>query len=280
MRAYARYYTHASAAGAGRPRGVKTALRQGYLLARWGYAVSPAWPLGRFLLGPRRRATIDLSVRHLVRPKGRSRLLDIGCGNGDFLARMRALSWEVHGVEPDPAAAAAARAAGLDVATGTLADVTWPDGSFDAVTMSSVIEHLHDPGAALASAFRLLAPGGMLHLVTPNGDALGAERFGTHWRGLEAPRHLVLFNRRSLTKLLVACGFADPAYPPHFVGEWFWLVSGALERGVAPDEVGSLPRALRRALRREGRAADRRTMLEPERAEELVAIARRPGAVG
>jgi SAM-dependent methyltransferase len=250
------------------------------LRARWGYAVSPAWPLGRFLLGPRRRSTIDLSVRHLARPTGRSRLLDVGCGNGDFLARMRALSWEVHGIEPDPAAAAAARAAGIDVAIGTLADTSWPDGSFDAVTMSSVIEHMHDPRAALASAFRLLVPGGTLHLVTPNGDALGAERFGTHWRGLEAPRHLVLFNRRSLRWLLVACGFAHVAFPRHFAGEWFWLVSGAIERGVAPDDVGSLPRALRRTLRREGRVADRRALREPERAEELVAIARRPGAGG
>ena len=147
---------------------------------------------------------------------------------------MRALSWEVHGVEPDPAAAAAARVAGIDVVTGTLADASWPDASFDAVTMSSVLEHLHDPGVALGSAFRLLAPGGLLHLVTPNGDALGAERFGTHWRGLEAPRHLVLFNRRSLTKLLAGCGFADPEFPPHFVGECSWIASGASSAASRP----------------------------------------------
>ena len=278
MRAYARYYTHAPAAPDGRPHGIRTALRQGYLRARWGYAVSPAWSLGRYLLGRRRRAVLDLTVRHLPRPAGAARLLDVGCGNGAFLLRMRALSWEVHGLEPDPAAAAAATAVGIDVVIGTLADAAPPAASFHAVTMSSVIEHLHDPGAALTACRRLLVPGGTLHLMTPNTDALGAKRFGTHWRGLEAPRHLVLFNRRSLTRLLDACGFTDCTFHPHFVGEWFWLVSGAMAAGLAPDDLGSLPRALRRALGDEGRAADRRVAREPEHAEELVVTARRPGA--
>lgn len=279
MRAYARYYTHAPAAEPyDRPHGVKTALRHGYLRARWGYAVAPAWSLGRYLLGPRRRAALDLTVRHLARPAETARLLDVGCGSGVFLARMRALGWEVQGLEPDSAAAAAATAAGIDVLVGTLADAAWPDASFSAVTMSSVIEHVHDPGVALATCRRLLAPGGTLHLVTPNVDALGAERFGTHWRGLEAPRHLVLFDRRSLARLLGAHGFEEVTFHPHFAGEWFWLASGAIAAGIPPGALGSLPRSARDALRREGRAANRRVAREPERAEELVATARRPGA--
>jgi len=230
------------------------------------------------VLGPRRRAALDLSVRHLARPVGPARLLDVGCGNGSFLARMRGLGWKVHGLEPDETAAALARRAGIEVLVGTLADARWPEASFRAVTMTSVIEHVHDPGAALTACRRLLAPGGTLHLVTPNANALGAERFGTHWRGLEAPRHLVLFDRGSLARLLDACGYVDCVFHEHFAGEWFWLVSGAIARGVAPDDWRSLPRAVRHALRREGRAADRRVAREPERAEELVATARRPGA--
>jgi SAM-dependent methyltransferase len=197
-----------------------------------------------------------------------------------FLAAMRARGWEVHGLEPDPAAVAAARAAGLDVRPGTLADADWPAGWFRALTLSSVIEHVHDPRAALAESFRRLEPGGTIHLVTPNVDALGAERFGRHWRGLEAPRHLVLFGRDSLGGLLGACGFEEVTFHPRFGGEWFWLVSGALERGVAPDDAAALPRELRRRLRREGRAADRRVLREPGRAEELVVTARKPGALG
>jgi SAM-dependent methyltransferase len=191
---------------------------------------------------------------------------------------MRALGWEVHGLEPDPEACAVAAAAGIDVSLGTLADVSWPEGTFDAVTLSSVLEHLHDPRSAVAACRRLLAPGGTLHIVTPNVDALGALRFGVHWRGLEAPRHLVLFNRPALTRLLEASAFADVAFHPHFAGEWFWLVSGALLRGVMPGELHSLPRSVRDALRREGRAADRQAVRDPGRAEELVATARKPGS--
>jgi SAM-dependent methyltransferase len=155
-----------------------------------------------------------------------ARLLDVGCGNGAFLSKMRALGWRVHGLEPDPAAAKAARASGIDVVAGTLADTAWPEGSFDAVTMSSVIEHLHDPGDSLSICRRLLAPGGSLHIMTPNADALGAARFGPHWRGLETPRHLVLFNPRALSLLLERCRFDGVTFHPHFVGEWFWLASG------------------------------------------------------
>lgn len=277
LRAYANYYTHVKAEGSGERAGrIRTALRQGYLRAKWGYDVRPAWPLGRLAIGKRRAETIDLSVRHLPRPKSTARLLDVGCGNGGFLVRMRALGWDVHGLEPDPSAAKNAQAAGIDVVVGTLGKAPWPEESFDAVTLSSVIEHLHDPHEALDACFRLLAPSGVLHIITPNVDGFGALRFGTHWRGLEAPRHLVLFERVSLARLLRAHGFTDVVFPPHFVGEWFWVVSGALERGIPPEDARTLPRAVRHALRREGRDADRRAEREPERAEELVAIAKKP----
>ena len=278
MRAYARYYTHDAVSLPGSSGlGPKVALRNGYLRARWGYDASPSLALGRWVVGRRRRAALDLEVRHLPRPEGRARLLDVGCGNGAFLATMKARGWEVHGLEPDPAAAAAARAAGIDVKRGTLVDVDWPDGTFRAVTMSSVIEHVHDPAGILAACRRLLAPGGLIHIVTPNIDSLGAERFGRHWRGFEAPRHLVMFNRGSLARLLGECGFEGVTFHPRYAGEWFWLASGAIERGLAPEAVRELPRDLRRALRREGSLADRRVAREPERAEELVVTARRPG---
>lgn len=279
MRAYERYHTHTRIEdGDGAPRGLKVALRNGYLRARWGYALQPAWSLGRHVLTPERRAAVDLSVRHLPRPAEKARLLDVGCGNGAFLARMRMLGWEVHGIEPDPDACAAAAAAGIDVSVGTLGDVSWPEATFQAVTMSSVLEHLHDPKETLSACRRLLAPGGTLHIVTPNTEALGAERFGVHWRGLEAPRHLVLFNKAALTRLLDASAFADIAFHLRLAGEWFWLAGGAMERGVAPDQLASLPNAVRDALKREGRAANKRVVREPERAEELVVTARKPGA--
>jgi len=100
--AYSRYYTHAQGDGVeteapqsrlGRPGRV---LSQGYLNARYGTALQPASPLGCWVLPlfPPRRLGLDHSVRHLRRPDAPARLLDLGCGNGSFLARMRRLGWE------------------------------------------------------------------------------------------------------------------------------------------------------------------------------------------
>lgn len=76
----------------------------------------------------------------------KGRLLDVGCGSGEFLAQMRELGWDVFGVEPDPQAARVAREQfGLTVWPGALAEASFPDGFFDAVTLNHVIEHVADP---------------------------------------------------------------------------------------------------------------------------------------
>jgi len=135
-------------------------------------------------------------------------LLDVGCGNGRYLAQMRTLGWEVTGVEVDPAAAAQARAAfGLKVQTGTLFDAGFPPDSFDVVTISHVIEHVDDPLRLLHECFRVLRPGGRVVITTPNITSLGHRWFGSAWRGLEPPRHLILFSPRALDQLVGKAGF-------------------------------------------------------------------------
>jgi 2-polyprenyl-3-methyl-5-hydroxy-6-metoxy-1,4-benzoquinol methylase len=80
---------------------------------------------------------------------------------------------------------------------------------FDVITLSHVIEHVHDVGGTLRACHRLLKPGGRLWLETPNVAALGHKVFGVNWRGLEAPRHLVLFSAPALKQLLQDAGFVD-----------------------------------------------------------------------
>jgi len=134
------------------------------------------------------------------------RLLDVGCGIGDFMLGMRQRGWEVHGVDLSPNAVALARQKGLDVFQGQLFDVLYAEQSFDLVTMWDVLEHLHDPGAYLARVAQLLRPGGKFVVTLPNPHSLDFRLFGPAWTGLDVPRHLYVFVRPALLALLQRAG--------------------------------------------------------------------------
>ena len=139
----------------------------------------------------------------------RGRLLDVGCGTGDLLAALRADGWSVQGVEPQALGAARARGEhGLDVLTGRFEDVRLPEGSFDAVVFSGVLEHLHDPVAALRRARALLTPGGLVAvLFLPMLDSPEARLLGPRWMALDLPRHLTHFEEVTLAEMATKAGF-------------------------------------------------------------------------
>ena len=152
----------------------------------------------------------DLAAGSLMflESSSRGRLLDVGCGNGTLLAAMRALGWDVLGIEPDPEAARIAREVGkLPVVTGSLEDARLPAGSFDAVTVSHVIEHVPDPRALLRECSRLLSSGGQLIVATPNVQSLGHKMFRASFFHLDPPRHLHLFSTQTLQALAETAKF-------------------------------------------------------------------------
>ncbi|MFN7696690.1 MAG: methyltransferase domain-containing protein [Deltaproteobacteria bacterium] len=103
-----------------------------------------------------------------------------------------------------------ARSLGFEVRTGTAEFIPWEDASFDVVFLRHVIEHVLDPARAIAEALRVLVPGGLLSLLTPNAASRSHERFGAFWRGLESPRHLQLFTPPSLASLCANAGARVP----------------------------------------------------------------------
>jgi 2-polyprenyl-3-methyl-5-hydroxy-6-metoxy-1,4-benzoquinol methylase len=125
---------------------------------------------------------------------------------------MRDLGWTVQGVETDPRSAElAANTFGLSVHQGTLESAGFPADHFDSVTMSHVIEHARDPVLLLAECRRILRPGGILVIVTPNIRSMGHRYFGRAWRDLDPPRHLYLFSRKTLNRVAYQAGFVRPA---------------------------------------------------------------------
>lgn len=140
--------------------------------------------------------------------KTKGSLLDIGCGNGHWLNYMHKLGWQVEGTDFDQAAVEEAKKEyGLTVRLGELADIAYPDHSFDAVTLRHVIEHHPDPVSLLAECLRILKPNGKLVVITPNTQSWGHKHYGRHWRGLEPPRHLHIFSPKTLKHAAEKAGF-------------------------------------------------------------------------
>jgi 2-polyprenyl-3-methyl-5-hydroxy-6-metoxy-1,4-benzoquinol methylase len=147
------------------------------------------------------------------------RLLDVGCGKGDFLARMRRQGWNVEGLEVDPDAVDMARAEhGLTIHLGDLESRAFPGDSFDAITMNHVIEHIHDPVSLIRECRRVLRPGGRLVLVTPNVNSLAHWTFKRDCSHLDPPRHLHLFSKGTLRECAARAGFRsiDSWYAPGY----------------------------------------------------------------
>jgi len=138
------------------------------------------------------------------------RLLDVGCGNGDFISRMQRLGWVTEGTEMDSHAAENARKkTGATIHLGKLENLSLPPQTFDVITMSHVIEHVHDPISIIRECYKLLKPGGRMVLVTPNPESLGHKIFTQHWICLLPPSHLQLFTQNALRKCATYAGFED-----------------------------------------------------------------------
>lgn len=157
------------------------------------------------------------SLRISVGAPAAGRLLEVGCAHGLLLAHARSRGWSVRGVEFSADAAAAARARGLDVTTGTLESAGLPEGSFDLVYLGDVLEHVPDCRETLALVARVLAPGGHLFLrgpITTNSIArrLALVAYAASGRDIvlrEPPYHLWEFTPASLARLARAVGLAD-----------------------------------------------------------------------
>lgn len=145
------------------------------------------------------RRTFRDRVRAIEKRYGRvGRLLDIGCALGDFLMEAKDAGWDVEGVEISHFAAQRARERGLRVSAGRLEDLDLPPASFDVITLYDAIEHMTDPVTTLAAVRRLLKPGGLMHLVTPNVGGLQARLLGRHWYHYKPGEHLFYFAPRTL----------------------------------------------------------------------------------
>jgi len=146
-----------------------------------------------------------ISKRNLVKKEAgmsKGAILDIGCGTGAFLDTMKKAGWVINGLEPD--ATARTKAAELynvePQPSGKLFDLQ--PGTFHAITMWHVLEHVHELHAYIKQIETLLTPKGKLFIAVPNYTSKDAEIYKEHWAAYDVPRHLYHFSPQSMENLL------------------------------------------------------------------------------
>jgi SAM-dependent methyltransferase len=141
---------------------------------------------------------------HFEKP---GRMLDLGCGSGDYMLEMKARGWETYGSELSASAAAAGRRARLDIRSGELRTAGFPSEYFDFVRLNHSLEHIPNPLEVLPEVRRVLKPGGKLFIGVPNINGLWARVFGRYWWYLTLPVHAFQYSPATLTMLLERTGF-------------------------------------------------------------------------
>ncbi|HEX4999636.1 MAG TPA: class I SAM-dependent methyltransferase, partial [Terriglobia bacterium] len=183
------------------------------------YFLGEDTPEGHDRVAQMKAATASHQLRQLARYRGEpdGRLLEIGCGQGDFLIEARRAGYNVAGIEISPSATALANARLGDnlVVCGTLENTSIEDGAFDICVLSDVIEHTRNPRSFLAAVRRALKPGGTLFLATPSLDSWSARLLRQNWMEFK-PEHLTYFDRKTIQNLLYRSGFNELIVQPGY----------------------------------------------------------------
>lgn len=206
-KAYSSYYTHSAPRPTTNRKGLHGLRWSGYVRSRFAAKSSL---LDDMIAKISELAGLDNSYieeKHRFAPKAPAKILDYGCGSGEYLLVMQSLGYSVEGAEFDPHLLTDLAQRGIKIADVAAIDDNQWQNEFDHITLSHVLEHVPNPLALLHRLFAWLKPGGTLFVEVPSADATGLEIFGTYWRGLEAPRHFSLPSRVAMIAALEQSGF-------------------------------------------------------------------------
>ncbi|MDO7873125.1 class I SAM-dependent methyltransferase [Hymenobacter sp. ASUV-10] len=157
--------------------------------------INQAYKVARFFTMRRKVALLNK-----LAPR-RGKMLDYGCGTGHFLVAAKNNGWQVAGLEPNARAREeASQRLGQPVGQESLA--SFEAGSFDAITLWHVLEHVHTLNETLTQLVTLLKPDGVLLIAVPNAESLDAQHYREHWAAYDVPRHLYHFVPKTMTQLL------------------------------------------------------------------------------
>lgn len=135
-------------------------------------------------------------------------ILDVGCGDGNYLDYMRKLGkWEIHGTDINKEAVLIVRKKGFVVYRGELENLDIPENTYSIVRMNHLLEHVINPLTTLEKISKILKPGGYLIIETPNTASPDFHILKKYWGALHLPRHIHFFNEKTMRLMLDKSGF-------------------------------------------------------------------------
>jgi 2-polyprenyl-3-methyl-5-hydroxy-6-metoxy-1,4-benzoquinol methylase len=141
----------------------------------------------------------------IIKDLSPGKLLDIGCGKGDFLFFMQQKGWKVQGID---FSSTPPNLFDLDIHYGDLSKADYQSNSFDLITLWAVLEHVYDPKSLLLEINRILRPGGTMVALATNIKSIP----GRFMRHDDIPRHTTLFTKKTISRLLTMTGFKPIKY--------------------------------------------------------------------
>ncbi len=180
-----------------------------------------------------RRRAIRSKHRLISRHRTNGRVLDMGCGTGEFLSYLKSRGYLTLGVEPGsgPREQAIANHA-LEVLPSL--ELVPALEQFHIITLWHVLEHVHDVRDTLKKLHARLTPGGLLVIAVPDRDSWDAQHYGAGWAAYDVPRHLSHFRRPDLHRLLSEHGFRMKATKPMWFDAPYVSMLSEKYRGASP----------------------------------------------
>ena len=181
----------------------------------------------------------------------RGNLLDVGCGAGFFLKTAQSRGWNPYGIDflPEYNRFAKEELKLENVHSSTLEEMNYPPLSFDVVTLWDLIEHLRHPLSTLKEINRILRPGGLVVIWTPN--VKNAALLKDRWIGYLMPLHLYFLSNQALNNLLTQSGFQTVYEKTNRSKKGFFPRAGAVpyqKPAQTPTRIQKIKHGIKRDL--------------------------------
>ncbi len=201
-----------------------------------------------------RKRTLRSKRKLLQRQTGleNGNLLDVGSGSGAFVNEMKANGWSVTGLEPDAGARKLAKELNDVELEETRRLFQLPAGSFDAITLWHVLEHVHDLRSYLQQLKSLLKEKGILFIAVPNYTSTDAAVFKEHWAAYDVPRHLWHFSPAAMKKLVDDAGMKITKYKPMWFDSFYISMLSSKYKTGETNLIGACWTGLRSNIRAMG----------------------------